>query len=188
MRSITIALTLLLAGPAFAASMAGVTMPDSQSAGGHDLKLNGLGLREATLGIDVYVAGLYIPEKTKDTAKILSKDSPKHLVMHFVINSMMKRKVSQEDQSGAWKEGFENNGIDYARIKDKAEQLFGWMEEMTKGDVMTITYIPGKGTTVSVKGKTKGTIAGDYFQEAVFKSFIGPQPPNEGLKTGLLGL
>ncbi|MEM1026197.1 MAG: chalcone isomerase family protein [Myxococcota bacterium] len=188
MRTLTVALfAALIALPAYAAKMAGVSFPDSQSVGGSELVLNGLGLREATLGIDVYVAGLYLPSKTNDAGTVLSKDTPKHLKMHFVIDSLMKKKVSQEDQVGAWTDGFKNNGVDINKIKSEADQLFGWMTEMRKGDTMAFTYVPGEGTTVMVKGQKKGTIPGDYFQEAVFKSFVGPKPPNEGLKTGLLG-
>jgi len=188
MRTLTVALlAALIAIPAYAAKMAGVNFPDSQSVGGQELVLNGLGLREATLGIDVYVAGLYLPAKTKDPKMVLSKDTPKHIHMHFVIDSFMKKKVSQDDQVGAWTDGFKNNGVDISKIKAESEKLFGWMAEMKKGDTMAFTYVPGEGTTVMVKGQKKGTIPGDYFQEAVFKSFVGPQPPNEGLKTGLLG-
>lgn len=188
MRTFTVALlAALIALPAYAAKMAGVSFPDSRTVGGKELVLNGIGLREATLGIDVYVAGLYLPSKSQEPSTVLSKDTPKHIQMHFVIDSFMKKKVSQEDQVGAWTDGFKNNGVDIGKIKAEADKLFGWMSEMKKGDTMAFTYVPGEGTTVMVKGQKKGTIAGDYFQEAVFKSFVGPKPPNEGLKTGLLG-
>jgi hypothetical protein len=188
MRTMTVALlAALISIPAYAAKMVGVDFPDSQKVGDQELVLNGLGLREATLGIDVYVAGLYLPSKTAEAKTVLSKETPKHIHMHFVINSFMKKKVSQDDQVGAWKEGFENNGVDISKIKAESDKLFGWMTEMKAGDTMAFTYIPGEGTTVMVKGQKKGTIPGDYFQEAVFKSFVGPKPPNEGLKTGLLG-
>jgi len=40
---------------------------------------------------------------------------------------------------------------------------------------------------VVVKGQTKGTIAGADFGKGVFSIFLGPNPPNKGLKNGLLG-
>jgi hypothetical protein len=42
-------------------------------------------------------------------------------------------------------------------------------------------------TQVDVNGAVKGTIKGDDFAKAFFAVWLGPNPPNPGLKTGLLG-
>ena len=56
--------------PACAAELAGVVMPEQVTVDGKTLVLNGLGLREATfLRVDVYVAGLYLEEKSQDADK-----------------------------------------------------------------------------------------------------------------------
>jgi hypothetical protein len=62
-----------------------VSFPTTMQAAGGALKLNGLGLRQATfLKVDVYVAALYVTETSADAAEILEADSPKHLILHFV--------------------------------------------------------------------------------------------------------
>lgn len=182
-RSTLFALALGVAAPAVAAEKGGVKLPDSYTLDGKSLVLNGLGLREATIfAVDVYVAGLYLPSKTKDAAQILKGDVPKHLTMKFV------REVGRDKQVEAWREGFQKNAKDYGAIKAKVEELLGWMADIKDGESMSVSYVPGTGTSVTVKGEKKGTIAGEDFQYALFRIYIGPNPPNEGLKNGLLGM
>ncbi len=170
------------AGSALAATKAGVTLPDSYNLDGNKLVLNGLGVREATfLKIDVYVAGLYIPAKTSDPASILKGDVPKHITLQFV------RDVGKDDQIDAWKKGLKASAKDYKAIEAKVNQLVSWMDDIKSGEQMSYSYVPGKGTTVSVKGQTKGTIEGEDLQYALFRVYLGPKPPNSGLKKGLLG-
>jgi len=57
-----------------------------------------------------------------------------------------------------------------------------------EGDTLTFTYQPGKGTTLQVGNKELGAFAGKGFSEAVFSIFLGPKPPSDDLKKGLLGL
>ncbi|NJK88769.1 MAG: hypothetical protein HC923_04805 [Myxococcales bacterium] len=176
-------LAILMSGPsAFAAKKGGVELPDSHSLDGQTLTLNGLGIREATfLAIDVYVAGLYLPQKSQEMTEIVKADVPKHLVMRFV------RDVDRGKQADAWKEGFKKNAKDFKAIEGKVEELTSWMEDIKNGEQMAVSYVPGKGTTMTVKGQTKGTIEGEDFQEALFKIYLGPNPPNSGLRDGLLG-
>jgi hypothetical protein len=53
---------------------------------------------------------------------------------------------------------------------------------------LVFTYVPSKGTEVEVRGAVKGVIAGADFARALLGIWIGPSPPNPGLKTGLLGI
>ena len=52
---------------------------------------------------------------------------------------------------------------------------------------MAIRFIQATGTTILVNGKTKGTIKGEAFARWLFAVWLGPNPPNAGLKQGLLG-
>jgi hypothetical protein len=49
------------------------------------------------------------------------------------------------------------------------------------------TYVPGTGTTLTVRGKDKLTIAGLPFAQALFSVWLGPKPPTSDLKSGMLG-
>lgn len=173
-------LALLLTLSADAAELAGVTMPDTATVGGTALVLNGMGLREKYF-FDVYVGGLYLPAKTTSETKAIQDDVPKRVLMHFVYSE-----VAAEKLTGAYDEGL-------ARLPDAAERrsefdtLNGWMETLVSGDVMQFDYVPGKGTTVTVKGAEKGTIPGAGFMRAFLSVYIGSHPPTAKLKKGMLG-
>lgn len=182
--AISTGLTLALSiAPAHSATRDGVTLADSTQVGDKTLVLNGIGIREATIfNVNVYMAGLYLEKKTGDAAAIIKSDAPKRIIMHFV------RDVGLDDITDAYQEGFKKNAKDkFASIKAQVEKWNSFMAEMKKGDRMTVTYLPGQGTTVNIRGKDQGTIAGHAFSQVLFRIFLGPKPPNKDLKEGMLG-
>lgn len=173
-------LLLLLAAPVHAAELAGVSAPDTVSVGGQTLVLNGLGLREKYY-IDVYVGGLYLPTKTTSSSTAIEQDVAKRLLMHFVY-----RKVTADQLAETFREGFAKDPGG-AALQDEVDQLCGWMETMVSEDQAVFDYVPGQGTTVTVKGVSKGTIAGAPFMEALWRVYLGGSPPTEKLKRGMMG-
>ncbi|MCZ7564375.1 MAG: chalcone isomerase family protein [Burkholderiales bacterium] len=170
-------------GAAHAKECRGVAFPDQVQADGAALKLNGLGLRQATfLRIDVYVGALFLAQPSKDPGVILKADAPWQLVLHFV------RDVGRSDLVKAWDEGFENNAKgEIPALKDRIETFKGTMDDVKVGERIVMTYKPGAGVQTAVKGAAKGTIAGADFARALLSIWLGPNPPNADLKAGLLG-
>lgn len=164
-----------------AASLAGVTLPDSTQVAGKNLVLNGLGIRTKFV-VKVYVAGLYLEQKSPDANAILKSDAPKRIVMHFV------RDVSKKQMTDAFQESFENNSPNEAKsMKADIDKMLGALEDLKEGDEMVFTYVPGTGTTMSINGKDKVTIAEKAFAPVMFSVWLGPKPPNGDLKKGMLG-
>jgi hypothetical protein len=161
-----------------AANLAGVTLPDSTSAGGHALVLNGMGLR-TRFTFKVYVAGLYLPQKSNDGPAIAGADLPKRIVLHFV------RDVESDSMKEAISNGFDDNAK--KTLKAQIDQFTSALEPFKVGDEMSVTYLPGTGTVLNVKGKDKLTIPGMEFAKALFGIWLGPKPPSAELKKGLLG-
>jgi hypothetical protein len=182
-RRLAASFVLWLATPLAAAELAGVTLPDHVSATGRELVLNGIGLREATvLMVDVYVAGLYLPEKTSDAAAILKPDVPKQLVMHFV------RSVGKEKLADAWIEGFAANADGQGEtVAAGLAKLNAAMRDVKKDDVIALTYQPGAGVSVTIGDKESALISGDEFQRVLYAIWLGAKPPNVALREGLLG-
>lgn len=172
----------LLAFPAAAGQLAGVTLPDSVDVAGKTLVLNGMGLREK-FTFDVYVGGLYVEKKSGNGEEIAASDTMKRMDMTFV------RSVGKDKIVEGWTEGFHKNtpAKDVEALQGKIGEFNGAMADMSKGDVISITYVPGKGTTVKVKGKETGPIAGADFAKAVFSIWLGANPPTTALRDGLLG-
>lgn len=181
-RVCVVAVSLVASGiGVHAASLAGVTLPDSVQAGGKTLALNGLGLRTKFM-VKVYVAGLYLEQKSSDANAILKSDSPKRFVMHFV------RDVSKKQMADAFEESFNDNSPDAMKtMKADIDRLLAALEDVNKDDEMTFTYLPGTGTTLSLKSKDKLTVPGQPFGRVVFAIWLGPKPPNGDLKKGILG-
>lgn len=185
MRSLTTKTVLILtflAAAAGAATLAGVKLEDSVTAGGQALVLNGAAIRKK-LFIKVYVAALYLPAKQSNPATILGGDTPRRMVMHFVFG------VGKEKIAEAWQEGLAANTPNApADVKTAFATLSSWMEDMKDGQQLSLTYVPGTGTTVEVNGKVKGTLAGKATADAILSTWIGPKPgPGEDFKNGVLG-
>jgi hypothetical protein len=179
-----VALAGLLVGLlAYGGELVGVTMPDQVTVGTATLTLNGMGLRTKMM-FKIYVAGLYLPAKESDPAKILAADEPKQIVMHFLYKNVGKEKLLE-----GWDEGFQNNSGDkVAALKEKIATFDGYWSDMKRDDVAVLTYTPGEGTKVEIKGKEMGVIEGKEFAQALFAIWLGPKPPTEDLKKGMLGI
>jgi len=177
-----LALILILALPAFSAEKAGITLPDTEMVGDETLYLNGIALREKFV-FDVYVAGLYLTEKSSDADTILKNDAPRMMVMHFV------RDVDAKAISEAWFEGLEDNIKNVTpELKAKFTQLAAMMADIKKGEAMGFTYNPVSGTDVMVAGTPKGGIPGKDFADAILATWIGPKPgPGKQFKKDILG-
>lgn len=177
-----IACTLLLAAPIAAASLAGVTLPDRAEVGGKSLVLNGLGLRKKFV-VKVYVGGLYLGNKEKSAAKVLSADEPRRMVMHFLYD------VSKDQMCEAWNEGLAANIPNAsAEVKKNFTTLCSWMEAIDEGNQIVLTYVPDQGTAVSVNNKIKGTLPGKPTADAILATWLGPKPgPGNDFKKAVLG-
>jgi Chalcone isomerase-like len=165
-----------------AASLAGVTLPDTVTVGNTHLLLNGLGLRTKFM-VKVYVAGLYLVQKSSDGDAIVKADETKRIVMHFLHG------VSKNQMADAFRESFHDNAPAASQqMKTEIDRLIGALEPLKEPDEMVSTYVPGMGTTVTTKGQEKVTIAGAPFAQMLFSVWLGSKPPNAGLKKGLLGI
>lgn len=176
--------TFLLSGllsVAQAGTLAGVTVPDTATVGGQQLVLNGMGLREKFF-FDIYVGSLYLPTKTTSSTTAITEDTPKRITMSFIYGHVTQAQVNE-----AFDEAVANQGEKGAALKARFEKLKSWMTDLYSGDVMQYDYIPGTGTTISVKGAVKGTIEGKDFMEALWSVYIGPKPATAALKSGMLG-
>jgi chalcone isomerase-like protein len=100
----------------------------------------------------------------------------------------MLRDVEGPKVSGAIVEGFENNSKDaLPQLKPRLDQLAKMIPDVQKGDEIDLTFVPDKGTQVSVRGTSTGTIEGRDFADALFSVWLGPNPVQEDLKRALTG-
>jgi hypothetical protein len=175
-------LSLGLIASAGAANLADVDVPDTATVANTPLVLNGAGIRTKFI-FKIYVGALYLQQKSADPAAIVAGSGPDRILMHMVYDG-----VSKSQFADAWYDGFlTNNRDNYAALHDQIEQFVSWFGDSKKGDVITMDYVPGTGTQVSWNGSLLGTIPGEAFHKALLNVYMGPNPPTDSLKDGMLG-
>jgi hypothetical protein len=164
-----------------AGEVAGVKMADTATADGKTLRLNGMGLRTKII-FKAYVAGLYLETPSKDAATIISSDQIKRIRMSLL------RDVAGAKITETIMEGFERNSkAQMGVLKARLDKLRAMIPDVVKRDEIVLTYLPGKGTMVQVKGMEKGIIEGKDFADALLAVWLGANPVQEDLKKAFLG-
>ena len=162
-------------------TLAGVAMPPTAAVEGKTLKLNGMGVRKKMV-FKLYVAGLYVETPSTDAARILSADEVKQMRLSILRN------LSGKQVTEAISEGFERNSkAALPALRARLDRLNAMLPDVSKGNEVCVTYVPGKGTVVAIDGAEKGTIEGKDFADALLAVWIGGDPVQEDLKKALLG-
>jgi len=184
MRKIIIAIAaLVVATGAFAVEVAGVKVDDRTTVAGQDLVLNGAGVRTKVF-IKIYVGSLYVPAKATDLAAVLAK-GPRRIQMNIL------RSLTPDQLVDALVDGLkENNSADeLAAVKTQTAELVATMKafnEVKEKDVVTLDFVDGA-TKIGLNGAAKGSIAGEPFNRALTKIWLGDHPIQPDLKKAMLG-
>jgi hypothetical protein len=176
----------ILVSLAQAKSIGGVEMEETFKAGNTDLILNGAGIREKFF-TNIYVAGLYLTEKSSDYKKIMNEDES--MAIRIKITS---RLITADRFKEACEEGFERttNG-NTAPLRPKINLAYtAFAQKFNVGDIYDLVYIKGTGTNFYKNGKLITTVEGLDFKAALFGIWIIDKPShkNEKLRTGMLGM
>ncbi len=181
---ILIFVLFFMASPAGAKEIAGANIDEQITlADGTVLHLNGAGIRKKVF-FKVYIAELYLQKTTSDAAQAIADEGSKRVVMHFLYD-----KVGKDKLVAGWNEGFAAN-TDKAELEPLQSRISTFnamfMEDVVKGDVIVFDYNPGKGTSVTIKGKLKGVVEGKDFNDALLSIWLGPKPVTSDLKKAML--
>lgn len=182
-RSLILAAAIVAMPVARAAELDGVRMPNTQLVNGQTLLLNGIGLRTYSIfRIRIYVAGLYLEQRSDDPQVILSSKGTKLLQVHFLRN------VSAAEARASWQTGFENNCRPpcYVSAND-VRQFLAAIPAFHQGDESRLLFT-ARGVDVRINGHLLGRIADPHFATVMLSTFIGPVPPTPELKRQLLGI
>ena len=170
---------------AAAAEVAGVKVDDKTQVESRELVLNGAGLRKRVI-FNVYVIGLYLPEKKGDPASVLALVGPKRAAIH------MLRDVGAERFIEALVDGVRENTseAEYKALEPRLKELSAAMAqigEAKKGMDISLDWT-GSATQLVVNGKPAGKpIAGEDFYRALLRIWLGDKPVQNDLKKALLG-
>jgi hypothetical protein len=170
----------LLAAPAAGKEVDGVRFATEHRAGDVRMVLNNAGLLRYRLFIKAYVAALYLGEGVPPT-EVLT-DVPKRLEAEYFWD------IAGKDFGPATVDGISKN-VDAATLdllRPRIDRFNALFEDVKPGDRYALTYLPGRGTEVSLNGTAKGSIEGADFAAALYSIWLGRVPIDENLKAALL--
>lgn len=184
MAVLVIAAALLAGGaaPSASAELDGVALPDVATAAGRRLVLNGIGLRTySVVRVHIYVAGLYLEQRSGDPDAILRSPGVKLIEVRFL------RDVGADDARRSWREGLHANCVDPCRLSpQQVEQFLAAVPAVHRGDSGTLLFTP-RGLDVAFNGRAYGTVPDPSFAHVVLATFLGSAPASPDLKRALLG-
>ena len=176
-----------VASHATAATLEGVTLPDTYMVNGQSLPLNGMGVRTLDDLSDQGLCGRSVCRETEPRPGgdlWPRKNFGKVIVLQY-IHSGSKALVEKE-----YREGEANNcGNGECSPSDQAdfERLVAAAPAVSPGD-KTIFVFTGKGLKVFANETMIGDYADADLAYHMLAGFIGKHPPSEALRNGLLGL
>lgn len=172
--------------PAQAAEISGIKIDDTVSLAGKNLVLNGYGMRQIFV-VKAYAAALYLSEKKNNAADVQALTTPKRIALHI------QREIDSDEFGQLFITSMNKNSTKEEKAKVvnqtvKFGEMFASMEIVKKGDVVTLDWVPGKGTVSTLNGKQIGEALPDIaFYNAVLRIWLGDNPVQSDLKRGLLG-
>jgi len=178
-----ILLLVLLAAPAFGAEVAGVKIGDRTQVANAELSLRGAGLRKRAF-FQVYAMGLYVADRKADP---IAQPGAKRIAIH------MLRDVGADTFTAALSDGIRDNHseAEAKALEPRVAQLgaiLAAVKEAKKGMAITLDWVPGSGTQVTIDGKPAGKlIEGDDFYRGLLRIWLGGKPVQDDLKKALLG-
>ena len=172
--------------PAQAVEISGVKIDDTVTLAGKNLVLNGYGMRQIFV-VKAYAAALYLSEKKNNAADVQALTTPKRIALHI------QREIDSDEFGQLFITSMNKNSTKEEKAKVvnqtvKFGEMFASMEKVKKGDVVTLDWVPGKGTVSTLNGKQIGEALPDIaFYNAVLRIWLGDNPVQSDLKRGLLG-
>lgn len=169
------------AEPAHAREVEGVRFESEVRAGDSLLTLRGYGLLRYMVFIKAYVAAFYLPERIRSEEAL--GDVPKHLEIEYF------HPIAAQDFAKATISSIARNVslTAFQQLKPKIDEFNTLYRDIQPGDRYALTYLPGKGTTLSWNGQPLGTVADEDFAVRLFGIWIGANPLDSDLKRLLLG-
>ena len=162
-----------------------MALDDEIVVAGVPLVLNGAGLR-TRLMLEVYVAGLYVTERTTNADAVIDAKQPQR------VHLVMKRAVGADTMWESFNEGIRRNASPAelaalaARLAE-VEQAFRAIGEVAEGDVVDIDFAADGNVTICYRGEPKGSFSGADLSRALLKIWLGAKPVQSDLKEALLG-
>jgi hypothetical protein len=176
------ALLALMFAPlsARAVTVEGVSFAPEARIGDTAVPLRNAALLRYLFVLKAYVAALYLPADVAPT-QVLA-DVPKRLEIGYLVA------IRGEDFDKGAAPVLRRNlsPADLERLQGRLDRLNAAYRDVQPGDRYALSYLPGRGTELSLNGTPLVTIEGADFAAAYFGVWLGREPIDAGLKKSLL--
>jgi hypothetical protein len=179
-------LILFAIQPCYAIISHDINYPDTLTAGTRVIVFNGAGIRTKAF-IEMYAAALYLTQKQSNYVKIIEADEPMAIRLNILSHLITSKNFIENTRAGFERSVKGNTAPIKTRI-DKMCAVF--KDQIRKGDIFDLIYVPGVGTQIYHNGKLKSTIEGLDLKKAMFGIWIIDNPWHgcEPMRRGMLGL
>ncbi|MDO8651260.1 MAG: chalcone isomerase family protein [Undibacterium sp.] len=170
----------------FAREVAGVTLDESIQVEGRTLVLNGAGISSVNRN-KVFVLAYYLPKLKTTQQELLASTGPirvKLVMLKAVESELMSRRFLADIRTSTTKE----ERIQLVSQLMALGEGFAAVGEWRVGDIMTIDWLAGKGTTFHSNNKQIGeSLKNDLTMQAIMRIWVGDTVNDMKLKRLLLG-
>lgn len=173
---------LIVAGNALAVEVAGVNVASEVEVTGEKLQLNGYGIRKKFIFVKVYVGSLYTTEKASSTAEVVALPGAKLIRMDFLHSEVAKKKIVD-----AFAEGFQKNSSQLVATPAARQFLALFKNDFIKGDRVDLELTADGTVTARHNGENLGSVQSKELVQGVLLIYLGDQPADASLKSGMLG-
>jgi hypothetical protein len=175
-----VAALLMPPNSARAMTVQGVTFAESVRENDTVLRLHNAALLRYLKVIKAYVAAVYLPEGVAPGSVL--QDVPKRLELSYLVSIK-----GSDFGKGAEPVLVRNQTAEQlARLRSRIDRLNAIYRDVKPGDRYALTYLPGRGTELTLNGVPLTVIEGADFAEAYFGIWLGREPLDAGLKRALL--
>lgn len=155
------------------------TFEGSIVAGDAPLRLRGAGVLRWGFFVKVYAAALYAPEGPFR----LDADAPRRLELTYFVPFDADALRGAADH--VLRQNFPKEAL--APLRARIDAFHRSYVAVRKGDRVAITYVPGRGTELTLNGRRLALVPGADFARAYFAIFLGAHPIDAGVRRALLG-
>jgi hypothetical protein len=166
--------------PARALTVENVPFADSVTIGGTAVPLHNAALLRYLKFIKAYVAALYLPEGVP--AENVLSDVPKRLEINYLVS------IKGPDFGKGAEPTLQLNQTpaELAKLRSRIDRINAIYRDVKPGDRYALTYLPGRGTELSLNGTPLTVIEGADFAAAYFGIWLGRDSIDDKLKRDLL--
>ncbi|MGK0238350.1 MAG: hypothetical protein ACI92G_001816 [Candidatus Pelagisphaera sp.] len=117
-----------------------------------------------------------------DIDKLL--DGKNALLLEFDYLRKIKKSIILESSENILAKNMSPDDLDL--IQERLDRINEAYRTVDKGDRSGLSYIPGKGTTLSINKEPIVTIEGEDFARLYFRIWLGEQPISQSMRDALL--